>query len=71
MKVFLMFIFCVSGGTTCDVRWSRAMYHDIDDCRRASVAIFELDGRKDLRGALCEIAKRAPKSYRIDAKAVP
>lgn len=75
MKVFLMLVFCSATSQQCDVRWSTAIYPTVQEC--SYVAPSWLDtlqrwgwGRHQRKptGVFCEVAKTAPKPYKVSVK---
>lgn len=68
--VFVMMVYCMPGASTCKVEYGHGIYPTLDECVQAAPAWVWASRNIDKRqvhGALCELASRPPVSYTVDA----
>lgn len=74
VHVFMMLVHCAPGASTCRVQYARGIYPTLAECQQAAptwVWGANIVDKDAAQGALCELARRPPASYLVDACDVP
>lgn len=71
MKYWLMFVICLPGHQTCEVKFGDAIYLKAQWCEQAADAALYFKVHANLQGVFCEMAARQPKTYVIKKGQLP